>query len=70
MSAVYLHLTMLDVGCSKQTLWSLGTVTIPMSWQATLSAVIMLILELRTEKKEMKQRAFCLLLLENIVSLE
>ena len=29
-----------------------------MSWQATLSAVIMLILELRTEKKEMKQRAF------------
>ena len=41
-----------------------------MSWQATLSAVIMLILELRTEKKEMKQCAFCLLLLENIVSLE
>ena len=29
-----------------------------MSWQATLSAVIMLILELRTEKKEMKQRFF------------
>ena len=41
-----------------------------MSWQATLSAVIMLILELRTEKKEMKQRGFCFLLLENIVSLE
>ena len=41
-------------------LLTLATVTMAMSWQATLSAVFMLSLELRTEMKEMKQWAsFC-----------
>ena len=38
-------------------LLTLATVTMAMSWQATLSAVFMLSLELRTEMKEMKQWA-------------
>ena len=39
---------------------TLATVTMAMSWQATLSSVFMLSLELGTEMKEMKQWAsFC-----------
>ena len=41
-------------------LLTLATVTMAISWQATLSAVFMLSLELRTEMKEMKQWvSFC-----------